>query len=290
MITRRQLIQQLGVLVPAASLGLPALVRCKDKRTHKPSQAEDSMTTPATTRFVAAYRRLSAAALAQRADRLWNILSECQLCPRACKVNRLAGQRGVCGLADELKVSSAFPHFGEERPLVGWAGSGTIFFSHCNLLCCFCQNWEIAHRGDGDPIRIEHLATIFLDLQKRGCHNINVVTPTHVVPHIVRAVCLAAAKGLHLPIVYNTGGYDSLDVIRLLDGIVDIYMPDCKFQSSPPAKKFCRGAGDYPQVVRAVIEEMHRQVGLLQFDKKQIAQRGLLIRHLGMPNQLSGTE
>jgi putative pyruvate formate lyase activating enzyme len=205
-------------------------------------------------------------------------------------VNRLEGKTGFCSSTARLKIASFGPHFGEERPLVGTGGSGTIFFSNCNLLCCFCQNWEINHRGDGSFSSHDDLAGMMLSLQRRGCHNINLVTPTHVVPHIVKALRLAIRKGLVLPLVYNNGGYDSVEVIRMLDGIVDIYLPDFKYQDGALAAKFSSGALDYPEVAAAVVKEMHRQVGELQSDSKGVARRGLIIRHLVMPNNVAGTD
>jgi putative pyruvate formate lyase activating enzyme len=221
---------------------------------------------------------------------LRDILGACRLCPRACRADRLRGARGTCSSTARLKVASYGPHFGEERPLVGRGGSGTIFFSHCNLLCCFCQNWEINHRGDGRFITEADLAGMMLGLQERGCHNINFVTPTHVVPHIVRALREAVDRGFRLPLVYNTGGYDSLDVIRALDGVVDIYLPDFKYQDGALAARYSSGAADYPEVAAAVIKEMHRQVGRLVVDERGVAVRGLIIRHLVMPQNIAGTD
>jgi putative pyruvate formate lyase activating enzyme len=212
--------------------------------------------------------------LAQREKELWSIYEKCRVCPRKCEVNRLAGQNDVCKATDKLKVHSAGSHFGEEAPLVGKYGSGTIFFSDCSLRCCFCQNWEIAHRGDGGAISHSVLARAMLSLQERGCHNINLVTPTHMVPHIVRALRIAVAKGLRLPLVYNTGGYDRLETIQKLDGVVDIYMPDFKFQDGEMTHRYCREAADYPEVAAAAIKEMHRQVGVLRRDERGIAERG----------------
>jgi len=221
---------------------------------------------------------------------LWKLFGECRLCPRRCGANRLKGEKGICSSTSRLKISSAGPHFGEERPLVGRGGSGTVFFSNCNLLCCFCQNWQINHRGDGDYATHEDLARMMLDLQRRGCHNINLVTPTHVVPHIIRALRIAIDDGLRVPLVYNTGGYDDLEIIRMLDGIVDIYLPDFKYMDGKMAAKYSNGVSDYPEVAAAVIKEMHRQVGLLRTDRNGIAQRGLIIRHLVMPDNIAGTD
>lgn len=223
-------------------------------------------------------------------EELWQLFKSCQCCPRSCRANRLKGETGFCRSTARLKVHSYGPHFGEEKPLVGKGGSGTIFFSHCNLQCCFCQNWQINHRGDGDFISHENLAEMMLHLQRRGCHNINLVTPTHVAPHIVKALRIAIARGLKVPLVYNTGGYDSLHVVRKLDGIVDIYLPDFKYQDNKMAARYSSNASDYPEVAAEVIKEMHRQVGLLKCDEKGIAQRGLIIRHLVMPNNVAGTD
>ena len=185
-------------------------------------------------------------------------------------------------------VSSYGPHFGEEAPLVGSHGSGTIFFTYCNLRCIFCQNYTISHLGEGYPVNKEELAKMMLFLQERGCHNINLVSPTHVVPYILDALELAASMGLHLPLVYNTGGYDSLETLKLLDGIIDIYMPDMKYSDAKIAEQLS-GIRDYPEVNKAAVKEMHRQVGDLQIDKQGIAQHGLLVRHLVLPNRLAGT-
>jgi putative pyruvate formate lyase activating enzyme len=245
----------------------------------------------ADSRFEPAYRKAEREGrLADVENRLWEIFRSCRLCPRQCGVNRLEGKTGFCSSTARLKIASFGPHFGEERPLVGTGGSGTIFFSNCNLLCCFCQNWEINHRGDGSFSTHDDLAGMMLSLQQRGCHNINLVTPTHVVPHIVKALRLAIRKGLVLPLVYNNGGYDSVEVIRMLDGIVDVYLPDFKYQDGALAAKFSSGALDYPEVAAGVVKEMHRQVGELQTDIRGVARRGLIIRHLVMPNNVAGTD
>jgi len=237
------------------------------------------------------YLRLARAGRLRQIERdLWDILQACRLCPRSCGANRRGGKRGVCDSTARLKVASYGPHFGEERPLVGRGGSGTIFFSNCNLLCCYCQNWEINHRGDGQSVNESDLAAMMLSLQDRGCHNINLVTPTHVVPHIVRALREAVDRGLRLPLVYNTGGYDTLDVIRALDGVVDIYLPDFKYQDGAMAAKYSRDAADYPAVAAATIKEMHRQVGVLKMDERGIAVRGLILRHLVLPQNIAGTD
>ena len=211
------------------------------------------------------------------------------MCPRRCGVNRLAGESGECQVTTQVIVSSYGPHFGEEAPLVGRHGSGTIFFTYCNLHCTFCQNYTISQLGEGSPVDKAKLAGMMLSLQARGCHNINLVSPTHVVPYILEALELAADKGLHLPLVYNTGGYDTIETLELLDGVVDIYMPDMKYSDEKIAEQLS-GIKDYPKVNKAAVKEMHRQVGDLQLDEQGIAQRGLLVRHLVLPNGLAGTE
>jgi putative pyruvate formate lyase activating enzyme len=220
-------------------------------------------------------------------QQLWDYMNPCKLCPRKCKVYRSKGEIGFCGITDTPLVSSVGPHFGEESVLVGFGGSGTIFFAGCNLGCMFCQNFDISHHRHGHQITIEQLAQSMLDLQNYGCHNINFVTPTHVIPAIIAAIELARKKGLILPTVYNTGGYDSVETLKLLDGFIDIYMPDMKYSDSDVAKELSN-APDYPQVNFAAVKEMHRQVGDLQL-KKGLATRGLLVRHLVLPENLAGS-
>lgn len=226
--------------------------------------------------------------LRRRSEAAQQVLTTCRLCPRECKVRRLAGETGVCGAGSQPIVSSYGPHFGEEAPLVGFGGSGTIFLAHCNLCCIFCQNFEISQRGDGRSVFPQELAQMMLDLQRQGCHNINFVTPTHEVPQILQALLLAADGGLRLPLVYNSGGYESLETLRLLDGVIDIYMPDFKYGDAGMAKRYS-GVEDYPAVARAALPEMHRQVGDLALDERGIATRGVLVRHLVLPNGLAGT-
>ena len=227
--------------------------------------------------------------LAKKLESLTEILRECRLCPRECGVNRLEGQLGYCQAGADLMVSSAFPHFGEEPPLVGQHGSGTIFLTHCNLRCVFCQNYDISHLGRGEPIAPSDMARTMVRLQEMGCHNINLVTPTHYAAQIVAALPLGIEMGLRLPIVYNCSGYESLEILQLLDGIVDIYMPDAKFMEAQYARQFCN-APDYPEVLRVVLKEMHRQVGDLTLNSKGVAERGLLIRHLVMPGGVASSE
>jgi putative pyruvate formate lyase activating enzyme len=211
------------------------------------------------------------------------------LCPRHCGVNRLAGEGGKCHITRQAVISSYGPHFGEESPLVGRHGSGTIFFTYCNLRCVFCQNYTISQLGEGWAVDKEELAKMMLSLQAKGCHNVNLVSPTHVVPYILEALELAVGMGLYLPLVYNSGGYDSVETLELLDGIIDIYMPDMKYSNDKIAEQLS-GIEDYPKVNKAAIKEMHRQVGDLQLEEQGIAQRGLLVRHLVLPNRLAGTE
>lgn len=237
----------------------------------------------------AAYLRAHrAGVLAERIERAWKVLESCTICPRQCLVNRLKGERGVCRAGYYPEVSSFSPHFGEERPLVGVGGSGTIFLTHCNLRCRFCQNYSISHLGDGRKVSFERLGRMMVELQRIGCHNINFVTPTHYVPQILKALPTAIEAGLKVPLVYNTSGYDAVETLELLDGIIDIYMPDFKFAQPGPAQEYC-AAADYPEVARRAIKEMHRQVGDLVIDEQGIARRGLLVRHLVLPEDLAGT-
>ena len=237
-----------------------------------------------------AYRTLAALhELRERSVRLHEQMSACRLCGRACGANRLAGESGACHTARHAVVSSFNAHCGEEAPLSGQHGSGTIFFTWCSLRCEFCQNHEISQLGEGKEVTEEDLAVMMLALQRTGCHNINLVTPSHVVPQIVGALEIAAGHGLHVPLVYNSSGYDSVETLRLLDGIVDIYMPDMKY-GDPEVALRLSGVKDYPAVNQAAVCEMHRQVGDLQVDQRGIAVRGLLVRHLVLPNGLAGTE
>jgi putative pyruvate formate lyase activating enzyme len=233
---------------------------------------------------------LPRAELQRRAAEAFELLGErCVVCPRGCKVDRRADVAGLCAIGRHAVVASYFPHFGEEDCLRGSRGSGTIFFSGCNLRCVFCQNWDISWEVRGEKVTPERLAEMMLELQAIGCHNINWVTPEHVVPQILEAVPLALDGGLRLPIVYNTSAYDSHDSLRLLEGIVDVYMPDFKLWSSETAKRYLKRA-DYPDVARESIVEMYRQVGDLVLDERGMARRGLILRHLIMPGLLEETE
>ncbi|RZN37223.1 MAG: radical SAM protein [Methanophagales archaeon ANME-1-THS] len=226
--------------------------------------------------------------LEERIEQLMDILNECTLCPRACRVNRTRGETGYCNSGKDLIVSSAQPHYGEEDVLVGTYGSGTIFLTNCNLGCIFCQNYDISHLGYGQRVTGEEFARSMLSLQRRGCHNINLVTPTHFTPQIVKALKIAIEYGLHIPLVYNCGGYESKRTIELLDGIVDIYMPDIKYSDEASARKYSN-APDYFDVCKEAVKEMHRQVGDLTVDAQGVAVRGLLIRHLVLPNHVAGS-
>ncbi len=227
--------------------------------------------------------------LQERLEAACSRLEACDLCPRRCGVNRLRGETGICRTGRNAWVSDADAHFGEEAPLVGTHGSGTIFFTHCSLGCCFCQNWEISHLGAGTEVSAETLAASMLRLQEKGCHNINLVTPSHVVPQILEAVMIAAEQGLRIPLVYNTSAYDRVETLALLDGVVDIYMPDFKFWDAEIARRTC-DATDYPDSAKAAIREMHRQVGDLTLDAEGLAVKGLLVRHLVLPENLAGTD
>jgi putative pyruvate formate lyase activating enzyme len=233
---------------------------------------------------------LESGELARRVEVAWRHLEDCDLCARYCHVNRRAGVEGaVCRTGERARVASWGPHHGEEDPLRGWGGSGTIFFGWCNLRCVFCQNWDISQRAAGREVEPAEIADMMLELQAEGCHNVNFVSPSHVVAQIIAAVEISARKGLRLPLVYNTGGYDSYEALQLLDGIVDIYMPDMKYGDSGLARRYSK-VRDYVAANRQAVKEMHRQVGDLVVDENGIARRGLLVRHLVLPDNIAGTE
>ena len=235
--------------------------------------------------FEPAYVSAAAAGgLRDRVERGLRELEDCCACPRDCHVNRMENEVRVCHTGRHARVASSFPHFGEEDCLRGWRGSGTIFFSFCNLRCTFCQNWDTSQKPAGPEYRPDQIAEMMIDLQERGCHNINFVTPEHVVPQLLEAIAAAVPRGLRVPIVYNTGAYDSVDSLKLLDGIVDIYMPDFKLWNESTALRVVK-ARDYPARARDAIREMHRQVGPLRFGPDGLARRGVLVRHLVMPDQ-----
>jgi putative pyruvate formate lyase activating enzyme len=241
-------------------------------------------------RFKPAYLELwRSGELKRRVTEAYARLEACDICARECGVNRRHGAEGAgCHTGEQAVVSSSGAHFGEEDPLVGRGGSGTIFFTWCNLSCQFCQNADISQLGHGHEVQPEELAQMMLSLQSQGCHNINFVSPSHVVPQILAGLLIAAQAGLRLPLVYNTGGYDSLKTLALLDGVVDIYMPDMKYADPAVARRYSK-IGNYPAVNQAAVKEMHRQVGDLAADSRGVAQRGLLVRHLVLPGGLAGT-
>jgi len=235
------------------------------------------------------YLNIKEEELDKRIKKAYKLLSSCEVCPRKCGVNRLEGEKGFCRSGEEVIVSSYNAHLGEEPPLVGCFGSGTIFFTNCNLKCVYCQNYPISQLGNGNKVSLSELAKIMLALQKRKCHNINLVTPTHFVPQILKSLKSAIKMGLHIPIVYNTSGYDSVNTLKLLDGVVDIYLPDARYADNEIARKYS-AAPDYFEIMKKVLKEMHRQVGDLMTDKIGIARSGLIIRHLVLPEGLSGTK
>lgn len=236
--------------------------------------------------YIDSYRSGSLSQKIEIADQL---LRKCEVCPRKCGVDRINNEVGFCRTGQQAIVCSYHAHFGEEAPLVGKKGSGTIFFSYCNLLCCFCQNFEISHQGEGAAVYPEQIAGMMIRLQKEGCHNINFVTPSHVVPQILAALPVAIEQGLHVPLVYNTGTYDRVEVLELLEGVFDMYMPDFKFVDPELSKAACQ-AGDYALVAKQALKEMFRQVSDLVLDDSGIAMKGLLVRHLVLPDNLAGTK
>lgn len=227
--------------------------------------------------------------LKRRGERLWQMMESCALCPRKCGARRLDGKHGFCGANAQLEVSAYHPHFGEERPLVGMGGSGTIFLTHCGLRCVFCCNWEISQGGAGKVCSIREMASMMIDLQRQGCVNINFVTPTQFSPHILLAIDEAAKMGLRLPVVYNTCGWERIEILKLLDGVVDIYLPDMKYAEGEMAARYSAGARTYPEETKEAVLEMHRQVGVAKVETDGLIYRGLMIRHLVMPNNVSGS-
>jgi len=241
--------------------------------------------------FEPAYLRLHRSGeLKRRGESLRERMKKCDLCPRECGAQRLDGQKGFCGSDAQLVVSSYHAHFGEEACLVGRGGSGTVFLTHCSLRCVFCINWEISQGGHGTVVSIDDLAAMMLALQAKGCHNVNLVTPTHYSPHILLAVDKAAARGLRVPIVWNTCGWEKADILKTLDGVVDIYLPDFKYADGPMAEKYSSGATAYPEITKAALVEMNRQVGVARPAPDGLLYRGVIIRHLVMPNRVAGTK
>lgn len=235
------------------------------------------------------YLNLTESQWKERIERALSLLESCEVCPHRCGVNRLKGELGFCKTGKNAIVDSYFSHRGEEKPIRGYRGSGTVFFSYCNMRCIYCQNYQISQLGEGREVSPEELAEIFLELQAMGCHNLNLVTPSHVVPQILSALYLAVKKGFRLPIVYNTSSFDSLESLRLLEGIVDIYLADLKYADREVARRYSK-VKNYPEIAMTAIKEMHRQVGDLTLDERGIALRGVIIRHLVLPNGLAGTE
>ena len=236
--------------------------------------------------YLEAYRN---GRLSRLIEETQEMLESCSICPRKCKVNRLKDEKGFCKTGLQASVCSFLAHHGEEPPISGTKGSGAIFFSHCNMSCVYCQNYEFSQLGQGKEVDAEGLAQFMLELQKMGCHNINFVTPTHVMPQILKALEIACSQGLDLPLVYNTGGYETLEAIKLLAGIIDIYLPDMRYADSDIALKYS-SAPDYPKYNQEAVKEMHRQVGIARMDNTGIIKSGLVVRHLVLPNNLSGTE
>lgn len=245
------------------------------------------MSTRSRPRYVTLHRK---GELKKRGEALWEVLHECRLCPRECRVNRLEGETGFCNATDKLKIASYSPHFGEESGLVGHGGSGTIFLSHCNLGCVFCQNWDISHGGSGAAVEIHELARIMLELQDLGCVNINIVTPTPYAPHVVLALDEAADKGLRLPLVWNTCGWERQEILRHLDGVVDIYLADFKYTDPEMSGTYSQDAFSYPEITKRALVEMNRQVGVATPGPFGLMSRGLMIRHLVMPAGVSGSD
>jgi putative pyruvate formate lyase activating enzyme len=241
--------------------------------------------------FEPAYLKLQRSGeLKRRGESLRERMKKCDLCPRECGANRFDGQKGFCGSDAQLVVSSYHAHFGEEACLVGRGGSGTVFLTHCSLRCVFCINWEISQGGHGTVVSIDDLAAMMLSLQAKGCHNVNLVTPTHYSPHILLAVDRASAKGLRVPLVWNTCGWEKVEILKTLDGVVDIYLPDFKYADGPMAEKYSSGATAYPEITKAALTEMNRQVGVARAAPDGLLYRGVIIRHLVMPNRVAGTK
>jgi putative pyruvate formate lyase activating enzyme len=283
--SRRDFIKSCAVLAIAAPGSSFAFLApgCRDN--------QESTAAKIASQFEPPYLRLHRSGeLKKRGEKLWTIMESCQLCPRQCGANRLKGERGFCQASSQLEVSAYRPHFGEERPLVGRGGSGTIFLTNCGLRCVFCINWQISQGGAGERREVEDMAAMMIQLQRTGCHNINFVTPTHYSPHILLAVDLAAGEGLRLPLVYNTCGWERPEILKKLDGVVDIYLPDFKYWDGEMAARYSSDAVTYPEATRSAILEMHRQVGVAKPAGDGLMYRGLMIRHLVMPNRVGGTK
>ena len=293
---RRDFCRKFASLSLAGLLPIPALAACFfDPSTRNSNRSHENMSAileSSSGDFEPGYIKLHRTGeLKARAEVMWDMMSACRLCPRECENDRIRGQKGdYCNATAQLRVSSFNPHFGEERPLVGRNGSGTIFFTHCAMLCVFCINWEISQGGAGRNYSIKQLSDMMLQLQRIGCHNINVVTPTHYAPHILLALDGAASRGLKLPVAYNTSGWERLEILHLLDGVIDIYLADFKYFDSDMANKYSPGADTYPEITKKALVEMNRQVGIADpHANRGILQRGLIIRHLVMPNNVGGS-
>lgn len=286
--SRRAFLKKLAA-VPLIASFPNLLSACKGRdRTEELILSDDGRAQPA---FEPAYVELHRKGeLKKRGEELWERMRSCDICPRDCKINRIEGERGDCKASSRLEISTFGPHFGEERELVGRNGSGTVFFTNCSLLCVFCINYDVSQLGRGQPYEISELANMMLSLQRRGCHNINVVTPTHYAPHIILALDIATERGLRLPIVYNTHGWEKVDILKCLDGIVDIYLPDFKYGCPEKAPRFSLDAFNYVEVTQAAHLEIYRQVGTASVDERTgLMNRGLMIRHLVMPNDVGCT-
>jgi putative pyruvate formate lyase activating enzyme len=297
--SRRTFCLKLASLSCAGIISMPALAACfadsssSGNNTNSTSDMSDNNKKNMQDGFEPGYLKLHRTGeLRARAEVMWDMMKACRLCPRECEKDRIRGQKGeYCSATSQLRVSSFNPHFGEEKPLVGRNGSGTIFFTNCALLCVFCINWEISQGGVGQNIEIRQLSNIMLQLQKMGCHNINMVTPTHYSPHILLALDDAASRGLRLPLVYNTSGWERMEILNLLDGVVDIYLSDFKFFEPEKANIYSPGAVTYPEDTKKAVLEMNRQVGVADPAANQgLLRRGLIIRHLVMPNNAGGTD
>jgi putative pyruvate formate lyase activating enzyme len=291
--SRRKFISASAAAALAPVLGSTAcsISGCGSGSGNGNSDGQAEQNPPADVNYIPSYVGLHASGeLKRRGEILYEMMRECRLCPRECGVDRIAGERGFCGASSQLVVSSFNPHFGEETPLVGRGGSGTIFMSHCGLRCVFCINGEISHSGKGSDRDIQDLALMMLALARKGCHNINIVTPTHYSPHVLLALDIAAANGLAVPLVWNTCGWERLEILEILDGVVDIYLPDFKYADGAMAARYSAGASSYPEVTQTALLEMHRQVGVAQAAADGIMRRGLMIRHLVMPGGVSGSK
>ncbi len=289
--SRRYFLKSFFILISGTFSSMTSIfAACRSNQENK-QQANYSNTAKTDSNYEPGYLKLHRKGeLKLRGQKLWKMMQNCCLCPRECGINRIAKEKGFCQGTSDLEIASFHPHYGEEKPLVGKGGSGTIFFSNCGLRCVFCINWEISQGGEGKLRSLEEFAEMMLTLQKMGCHNINIVTPTHYSPHILLALDIAAEKGLRLPLVYNTCGWERLEILKLLDGVVDIYLPDFKYSDNNMALEYSSGADTYVEVTQQALLEMHRQVGVAKPAADGLMYRGLMIRHLVMPNKVSGTE